>query len=124
MSPFRLFKPLNFLHGPTMVANIFSHLGPPNYFSAATALVISQKKNINHNSKQQVLQEWVNSILLSNFIEINFCYGCSPVNLLHFFRTPFPKNTSGLRGLSFTDLYSFKDSFILQVLHKNFKTLA
>ena len=22
-------------------------------------------------------------------------YGCSPVNLLHIFRTPFPKNTSG-----------------------------
>ena len=24
-----------------------------------------------------------------------FWYGCSPVNLLHIFRTPFPKNTSG-----------------------------
>ena len=30
-----------------------------------------------------------------NFIEIALWHGCSPVNLLHIFRTPFPKNTSG-----------------------------
>ena len=33
--------------------------------------------------------------LQSNVIEIGLRYGCSPVNLLHIFRTPFPKNTSG-----------------------------
>ena len=32
--------------------------------------------------------------LHSNFIEIAFRYGCSPVNLLHIFRTPFLKNCS------------------------------
>ena len=31
----------------------------------------------------------------SNFTEIALRYECSPVNLLHIFRTPFPKNTSG-----------------------------
>ena len=31
----------------------------------------------------------------SNFIEIALRHGCSPVNLLHIFRTTFPKNTSG-----------------------------
>ena len=31
--------------------------------------------------------------LLCNFIEIVLRYGCSPVNLLHIFRTLFPKNT-------------------------------
>ena len=31
--------------------------------------------------------------LLCNFIEITLRHGCSPVNLLHFFRTTFPKNT-------------------------------
>ena len=37
----------------------------------------------------------VNSIkLLCNFIAIALQHGCSPVNLLHFFRIPFPKNTS------------------------------
>ena len=30
-----------------------------------------------------------------NFIEIALWDGCSPVNLLHNFRTPFRKNTSG-----------------------------
>ena len=33
--------------------------------------------------------------MLCNFIEIALRHGCSPVNLLHIFRTPFPKNTSG-----------------------------
>ena len=33
--------------------------------------------------------------LQSSFIEIALRYGCSPVNLLHPFRTPFPSNTSG-----------------------------
>ena len=32
--------------------------------------------------------------LLSNFIEIALRHGCSPVNLLHVFKTPFPRNTS------------------------------
>ena len=31
----------------------------------------------------------------SNFIEITFWHGCSPVNLLHIFRTTFSNNTSG-----------------------------
>ena len=33
--------------------------------------------------------------LLCNFIEITLRHGCSPVNLLLIFRTPFPRNTSG-----------------------------
>ena len=33
--------------------------------------------------------------LQSNFIEIALRHGCSPANLLHIFRKPFPKNTTG-----------------------------
>ena len=33
--------------------------------------------------------------LQSNFIEITLRHWCSPVNLLHVFRTPFLKSTSG-----------------------------
>ena len=33
--------------------------------------------------------------LLGIFIETTLRHGYSPVNLLHIFRTPFPKNTSG-----------------------------
>ena len=32
--------------------------------------------------------------LLCNFMEIALRHWCSPVNMLHIFRTPFPKNTS------------------------------
>ena len=38
-----------------------------------------------------------------NFIEITFRHGCSPVNLLHIFRTPFPKSTSGWLLLNVPD---------------------
>ena len=34
--------------------------------------------------------------LLCNFIGITLRHGCSSVNLLHIFRTPFTKHTSGL----------------------------
>ena len=40
--------------------------------------------------------------LQSNFIEITPRHGCSPVNLLHILRTPFPKNTSEWLVLIFT----------------------
>ena len=40
--------------------------------------------------------------LQSNFIEITLRYGCSPVNLLHIFRTPSLKNTSARLLLSVT----------------------
>ena len=33
--------------------------------------------------------------MLCNFIEITLRHGCSPVNLLHIFRIPLYKNTSG-----------------------------
>ena len=36
----------------------------------------------------------ISTKLQSNFIEIARRHGCSPVNLLQTFRTPFPKNTS------------------------------
>ena len=35
------------------------------------------------------------NMLLCNFIEITLRHGCSPISLLHIFRTPFLKNTSG-----------------------------
>ena len=38
---------------------------------------------------------YYNILETQNFIEIAFPHGCSTVNVLHIFRTPFPKNTSG-----------------------------
>ena len=54
--------------------------------------------------------------LQSNIIEITLPHGCSPVNLLHIFRTPFPRNTSGwLLLIRRTTLY-------LSQIHKNCKS--
>ena len=49
---------------------------------------------------QKYLQRWSYKTFLSNFIKITLLHRCSPVNLLHIFRTPFPKNTS--KGLLLT----------------------
>ena len=45
--------------------------------------------------------------LLCNFIEIALRHACSPVYLLHIFRTPFPMNPYGrlLLYLRFSDTY-------------------
>ena len=37
----------------------------------------------------------ISTKLQSNFIEVTLRRACSPVNLLHIFRAPFLKNTSG-----------------------------
>ena len=48
--------------------------------------------------------------LLCNFTEITLRRGCSLVNLLHIFRTPFLKNTSGL--LLLRSLFCYSKQFI------------
>ena len=52
--------------------------------------------------------------LQSNYIEITLRHGCSPVNLLHLFRTPFLKNTSGrlLLHLKYIKVFSQRNSYI------------
>ena len=44
---------------------------------------------------EHLCQSAISIKLLCNFIEIALRHGCSPVKLLHIFRTPFLKNTSG-----------------------------
>ena len=43
--------------------------------------------------------------MFCNIIEITLCYGCSPVNLLHIFRTSFPKITSRWLLLDFNKIF-------------------
>ena len=50
-----------------------------------------------------------------DFNKVAFWHGPSPVNLLHIFRTPFPKNTSGRLLLSVL-LFSVKFAFIYKFL--------
>ena len=48
--------------------------------------------------------------LQCNFIEITLWHGCSPVDLLHIFRIPFLKNTSGRLLLKIHEFLYFKDT--------------
>ena len=52
------------------------------------ALKICSKFTVEHP-----YQSAISIKLLFNFIENTLQHGCSPVNLLHIFRTPFSKNT-------------------------------
>ena len=54
--------------------------------------------------------------LWSNFIKIALWEGSSPVNLLHIFRTPFLKNTSGRLLLIFEEMFSEERFIRLQHL--------
>ena len=49
--------------------------------------------------------------MVANFIEIALRHGCSPVNLLHIFRTPFPRNTSGWMLLQ-TDVLDYYSKYL------------
>ena len=61
------------------------HLLPPKILESTHEQITTR------SSRPEVFWEKV----ASNFIEITLRYGCSAVNLLHIFRTPFPKNASG-----------------------------
>ena len=63
---------------------------PPEVFSGEDFLKICSKFIEEHP-----YQRAISIKLLCNFIEIAIRHGCSPVNLLHIFRIPFSKNTSG-----------------------------
>ena len=53
--------------------------------------------------------------LLCNFIEIPLRHGCSPVNLLHIFRIPFTKKTSGRLLLHSEPCQTSKKNFFRNV---------
>ena len=50
----------------------------------------------------------------SNFIKVTLRHGCSPVNLLHIFRTPFLKNTSEGLFLNITLI-----TFVFETVNSN-----
>ena len=61
----------------------------PEVFLGKVVLKIYNKFTGKHQCRSVISVE-----LQSNFIEIALRHGCSPVNLLHIFRTSFIKNTS------------------------------
>ena len=62
---------------------------PPEVFLAKGVLKICSKF-----TREHPCQNAISIKLFYNFIEIALQHGCSPVNFLHIFITPFPRNTS------------------------------
>ena len=61
--------------------------------------------------KQHKPDAFFHSYTLRNFIEIPLRHGCSPVNLLHIFTTPFPKSTSGrLLEIANNNEFTYQDA--------------
>ena len=61
----------------------------PEYCSEAVTQRCSENMQQIHRRKPMPKCDF------NNFTEIALQHGCSPVHLLHIFRTPFPRNTSG-----------------------------
>ena len=55
----------------------------------------SYSENMQQIYRRTTIRNVISIKLFCNFIGITLLHGCCPVNLLHIFRTPFPKNTSG-----------------------------
>ena len=91
----------------------------PDYTDISRSIppeVFLEKKVLERCSKltgAHPCQKVISINLLCNFIEITLWHGCSPVNLLHIFRTFFYKNTYGRLLLHFT-LYAFRRLALLQ----------
>ena len=58
-------------------------------------------------TREHPCRSMISIYLLCNFIKIRLRHGCYPINLLHIFRTPFTKNTSGWLLLNYLKI-SFK----------------
>ena len=76
----------------------------PEVFLRKSVLKICSKFTGEHPCRSVFLIK-----LISRFIEITLRRGCSPVNFLHIFKTPFPRNT-------FPEIYLSLRGDLLQVL--------
>ena len=70
----------------------------PEVFLEDVILKICSRPTREHPCQSLILIK-----LQANVIDITLRHGCSPVNLLHIFRTAFPKNTPGWLFLIFQD---------------------
>ena len=82
--------PANKYYTDIFQATTTSRCSPPQIFLGKGVLKICSKF-----TGERLYRSVISTKLLSNFIEITLWHGFSSVNLLHNFRKPFPRNTSG-----------------------------
>ena len=70
-------------------------ISSPEVFLIKGFLKICSKFTGEHQCQSVISIKLLSIKFLCNFIEITLWHRCSPVNLLHIFRTPFSKDTSG-----------------------------
>ena len=85
----KIFKKRATFPFPLLRNYIFRRSGPEMSIGKSV-LKICSKFTVEHQC-----QSLITIKLQSNFIKITLQHGCSPVNLLQIFRTPFLKNTCG-----------------------------
>ena len=93
---------------------------PPEVFLAKGVLKICSKF-----TREHPCQNAISIKLFYNFIEIALQHGCSPVNFLHIFITPFPRNTSwevnqiklctGWNSLNFNSFYLVSHNWLRSI---------
>ena len=89
-----------------LLLSFFSGSSRPEVFLGRGVLKICSKFTGEHPCRNVISIK-----LLCKFTEIALRHGCSPVNLVYIFRTPFPRNTSG-RLLFFLDEFRTNDKNI------------
>ena len=85
----------------TRITLIIFRSSHPEMFLEKGVLKICSKFTGEHSCRSVILIK-----LVWNFIEITLRHGCSPVNLLHIFRTLFTKNNSGWLLLHLAEMIS------------------
>ena len=69
---------------------------PPEVFSVVPSVLWKRySENMQQIYRKIPIRIVISIKLFSNVVEVALRHGCSPVNLLPIFRTPFSKNTSG-----------------------------
>ena len=97
------------------------HTEIPSFFSSNPGFPLLKFRFSCHRERFEIpITEliWIEIPRFKNgnyFIEITLWDGCSPVNLLHIFRSPFPKNTYG-RLLLYLAPYQ---TFTMEIFRKN-----
>ena len=95
----QLTQSFNFEHSQQicLMLSLFRH-SPPEVFLGKGVLKIC-----NNFTREHPCRSVISIKLLCSFIEIALHHMCSAVNLLHVFRIPFPRNTSGWLLLIFAE---------------------
>ena len=103
---------------------IFNYDGTDVFDHQSLTAVMVCSKKCSKFTEENPFQSVTSIKLQSNFIEITPHHGFAPVNLLHVFRTPFPKDTSEgllLKSTVFVIMYQCVQKWCFVVLIANYR---